>query len=344
MNITKLPKDPTVLYALELNSIELMNYCLLSKELNRKICENENFWQEKFKRDFKNYEKPENKTYKEWYYRLAYDSLVLYIGSVKVANRVKKVVLDKNWCYYLTVFGELYTFMVEYDMENGYYPINIGYVRNNVLDLSKKLILTNDKKCYKLDDVSHLIASNVKKLISDEFYETESGHVWNNDILLGMHIVSAYKWDLRMTNNIYSCILYVTDTGQLKINKKNFRVGELKMDFELIQNDVVYIEKGVKDFKLISIDEDGLKIFLDIIDKDLHLYHAAIVLLFVDIDIIDVIQDSFVEKSLSNDTFLDIEGNLHSIQDGIIYTNVIDADIYIDEYGQNEAIIILELP
>lgn len=60
MRITDIKKDPTVLYALKLNSIELMNTCLTHPELNRKICENDNFWQQKFKEDFKDYKEPEN--------------------------------------------------------------------------------------------------------------------------------------------------------------------------------------------------------------------------------------------------------------------------------------------
>ncbi len=42
-----------------MNPIELMNTCLANKELNRKICENDNFWKLKYKKDFENYEEPD---------------------------------------------------------------------------------------------------------------------------------------------------------------------------------------------------------------------------------------------------------------------------------------------
>ena len=125
MNLEKLHRDPTMNYALYLNPIDLMNICLTSKEFNRKICNNELFWAHKLKIDFG--PKIESDNSKKLYYKLAYDSLILYHNDKKIAKRVKMAVKIEEAILYLTVFGELYKFSENSGKE---------LIMKNVLDIS----------------------------------------------------------------------------------------------------------------------------------------------------------------------------------------------------------------
>jgi len=52
MDVKDLPKDILVLLALDLDINTLLNLCLSSKKINRKVCENRDFWRSKLNKDF----------------------------------------------------------------------------------------------------------------------------------------------------------------------------------------------------------------------------------------------------------------------------------------------------
>lgn len=69
---SKLPKDLIIIIASNMRLTDISNFCLTSKQFNQLICNNENFWIQKVKLDFKNAKpKPDNLTWKTYYRELA---------------------------------------------------------------------------------------------------------------------------------------------------------------------------------------------------------------------------------------------------------------------------------
>lgn len=48
----QLPKDVLIEIALNLNAIDLLNFCKLQKRETQAICQNENFWRRKLVKDY----------------------------------------------------------------------------------------------------------------------------------------------------------------------------------------------------------------------------------------------------------------------------------------------------
>lgn len=67
-NILDLPKDVMVLLALELSLPEILAFCRSNKKFDKYVCENDEFWRNKWKKDFKGfYPIPKNKKSKQYY-------------------------------------------------------------------------------------------------------------------------------------------------------------------------------------------------------------------------------------------------------------------------------------
>lgn len=68
---SKLPKDLIIIIASNMRLIDISKFCLTSKQFNQLICNNENFWFQKIKLDFKKAKpKPDNLTWKTYYREL----------------------------------------------------------------------------------------------------------------------------------------------------------------------------------------------------------------------------------------------------------------------------------
>jgi len=63
----KVTKDLLVLVALELNAIDLLNFCDSSGEINRKVCSNKDFWLKRFAKDYPLLDISKVKNYKGLY-------------------------------------------------------------------------------------------------------------------------------------------------------------------------------------------------------------------------------------------------------------------------------------
>lgn len=83
-----------------------------------------------------------------------------------------------------------------------------------------------------------------------------------------------------------------------------------------------------------------MEVYSCVLDKDLNMYYANFTNDFNSSINIDNDIANLVDKCLDYDTYIDIEGNIVSINEGILYSNVVDADMYNLNIGR----IQLELP
>ena len=312
MNLEDLPRDPTFSYALYLNPIDLMNTCLSSKEFNRKICDNQSFWLEKLKIDFgsEGIEDNEIEDYKKLYYQLAYDRYVLYHNDKKIAKRVKKVVNEYSFIYYLTFFGDLY----RYEKSNS---SKHRLIASNIFDISYKYALKNDGKLYNLGRFTNTYAENVDELISDEFYKKTDGNVYHFKDLIGKDIISAYIYSIEDRK----AIIYVNSSGQLIFLYKNASVTSLENPIKKDEM-IVCIKEKVKDFIIYG---KKYNLLLGVIDENDYIYAVKIEYNH-EMEISKVLNDKVIR--LVNGGYINILGSLFNyIDDEIIDKNVLYASI-----------------
>ena len=98
----KLPKDILIEIALDLDLKSIFGYCLSSKYINEKVCENKIFWINKLYKDF-NIDHRESKLSAKKYYleinnllkRYNFDTLLRY-GLINNRNDLVKMAIYKN--------------------------------------------------------------------------------------------------------------------------------------------------------------------------------------------------------------------------------------------------------
>jgi len=98
----KLPKDILIEIALDLDLQSILGYCLSSKYINEKVCENKNFWVNKLYKDF-NIDHRESKLSAKKYYlelnnllkKYDLDALLSY-GLKNDRNDLIKIAINKN--------------------------------------------------------------------------------------------------------------------------------------------------------------------------------------------------------------------------------------------------------
>ena len=335
--ITNLNRDPTFVYASKLSPADLINHCMTSKKMNKLLCSNEKFWEYKWRLDFQKYEglaKPENfKTYKEWYYYIIYNSHILYVDEIVVAEWVKKVIMKNTESYFLTIFEELYKF-------NNSKPNDIKFVASNIIDISNELILTNgdDKLCNTLEEETPFICLPIggTKLMNDDFvkYDYDGEITLYDGTIIGKDIISVYQFQY-----VYSrpTIVYLEKNGRLIIREQHNYYGELNPNVkELVENvDVVLIAGNVKNFFFGDKNDYSLDIY--VLDKQNHLYNLNIeknhiTKLSQSIKLID----KDIKKIIDYIYMIDINENLiRKTQEGkeIIAENVKDANVYRNNVG-----------
>jgi hypothetical protein len=85
MKLSDLPKDVLVKMALSLDLPEILYLCQTSKQFNRNVCENNNFWMNKYMQDFPGKALPENS-------KLFYKNMIK-LNSKNIADQLFKWIL-----------------------------------------------------------------------------------------------------------------------------------------------------------------------------------------------------------------------------------------------------------
>jgi len=100
----KLPKDILIEIALDLNLQDVFGYCLSSKYINERVCENKFFWINKLYKDFNIYHRESKLSAKKYYleinnllkkYNFNFDKLLRY-GFIYNRNDLVKIAIYKN--------------------------------------------------------------------------------------------------------------------------------------------------------------------------------------------------------------------------------------------------------
>ena len=82
-HLSHLNRDLLIELALDLDLPEVIKFCSSSQRINKTICESDVFWRKKFIKDYGDYPKVENKTWKEFYKYVteARPDYLLHIGA-----------------------------------------------------------------------------------------------------------------------------------------------------------------------------------------------------------------------------------------------------------------------
>ena len=109
-DLCNLPKDVRFIVAMQLNHSDLTNLCLAGKKCD-KICKDERFWQAKIVGEYGINTKPEDWTWRQFYYRLS-RSGKLTIDKLYIDNHVIKYRSSYNNGYYITANGQLHRYQI----------------------------------------------------------------------------------------------------------------------------------------------------------------------------------------------------------------------------------------
>ena len=175
-----LPKDPTLLIALELSPIDLLNLCKSNKRFNNLICNNQQFWQMKLIKDFNfaDFSNKKDMTPKqiytqivknrrlcETYYHAVFrlndytiEEFVYYLNSRK-GHRILQIFLV--WILY----PEVYSAFSSYEFLNKKIARDYVGATNNQADFEIKIKAISEEKV--LSDLLHLLTS-IKRIIISE--------------------------------------------------------------------------------------------------------------------------------------------------------------------------------
>lgn len=211
------------------------------KNLNEKLCKNDEFWNYKLLYDFPNFTKSKDiksVSNKELYFKLAYESFKLYIGEKFITNNVKKVNIYQRNIFYITFHEKLYKI--------SFNDINKSeFISNNVVDINNGLYLKSNGECYSYwDNTTKIIDENVTKLLKYKYY-IKNGEINNEEYVFDIKNVN--KLDLYQRNIIYS-----TNDGELGIYIEHSFIKNL-IDFEKYSaTERIIIENGVKEFIVIG--------------------------------------------------------------------------------------------
>ena len=128
-------KDVVMMLALELNKEDIFSLCLTSKNFNRYVCDNRDFWKKKIELDFpdvKNY-LFYGETYKKAYERLVQKRDIMI--SVKIENDKYQINVDGDFSFPISQDPKnlIYLSLDNFFQKTGLYGYYIVYIDGDLV-------------------------------------------------------------------------------------------------------------------------------------------------------------------------------------------------------------------
>ena len=190
MDVKDLPKDILVLLALDLDVESVLNLCLSSKKINRKVCENRDFWRSRLKKDFpminlKSGQDPKQ-IYLSWkrLERTEYELLKFAISDptpllrrvISLKEEFRNLLLALNPTYLNIIYSD-YISTEPFNEKD--YPGNTRQEKiDSIIDIAKEsgVDVESDWGLFNTAFISQLEESSEEKNVSDYYFDPFAWH------------------------------------------------------------------------------------------------------------------------------------------------------------------------
>ena len=202
MQFQDLPKNPTMLVALQAPIGSLKSLCKTNKKL-AEICRQDHFWKLRTEQDYPEYvdKKPKDLSWRKWYQKIRYGSLRLVVVSdgkeTEIARGIQKIIKDT------TVMYDSFEFM-DVDGVRGHFSL---YDRNLNRFWNKK---------YQCKDFTLLGVTELRIGFDDKLHQN------NNDIIdLNDHL-EPNEYIVKIGSAPKDYFFFITSLGNLYIIDHNY--------------------------------------------------------------------------------------------------------------------------